>query len=105
MPFTTRPAVTSRQGMMRFASILDQLHEVTNDLQADGSRLLRMELDAEHIVLFEDCCVRMCIRAGSRCFPCNGDVVAVSEVDVRMRPQTRQQPHRLGGVQNIPPHM
>src|ERR1700731_3181223 len=48
-PFTTRPASTSRQAMMRLASRSEGT-EVLQDLQAGFGKFLRVKLHAEHIV-------------------------------------------------------
>src|ERR1022692_3811239 len=63
-PLTTRPPVTSRQGMMRLANIIESrttlrcalllaLHEVSDDTQSQIARFLGMKLHARNVVLFE----------------------------------------------------
>src|SRR3954447_13303315 len=80
IPFTTRPAVTSRQGMIRLASMLSHLHEIANDLQSDRPRLLRMKLYAEAVAVFKNRRVWLGVSTGSRSLRGHRNEVAVREV-------------------------
>src|ERR1035437_2200943 len=104
IPLTTRPPVTSRQGMMRLASMKRsltrpsrnqtgmlfpscELQEVADDLQAHSAGFLGVELDSVHVAAFERGSVAEFIGAGGAGPVVFGHVVAVREVDVGARVQ------------------
>ena len=58
MPFTTRPPSTSRQGIIRRASVIGRssshsLHEIAQQTRARFARFFRMKLHAHQIALFD----------------------------------------------------
>ena len=66
-PLTTRPLLTSRQGMILLVNIsvplLFQFRKIFQDLEAVSAALLRMELACKYISLFNrcmDCCAVVC---------------------------------------------
>src|SRR6188768_2377455 len=99
MPLTTRPPVTSRQGMMRLASKLD---EPPYDLNAGGSRLLRVKLHAEDVSLFERGGVGQHVLTDGGGLVAHRHVVAVCEVQVWL---ALDQLRRLHGRYGVPTHV
>src|SRR3954451_4912589 len=63
---TSRPFLSSRQGMRRVLSTAPalQIDEVLEEAQAAALALLRMELDAEHVALLDRRCDRTTVVGG-----------------------------------------
>src|ERR1039458_982345 len=98
-PLTTRPPVTSRQGMMLLASMKPsltrpsrnqtgtlfpscELQEVPHDFEPHRAGFLGVELDSVHVAAFERGSVAEFIGAGGAGPVVFGHVIAVREVDV-----------------------
>src|SRR5581483_8491195 len=113
VPFTTRPASTSKQAMIRLVSMYkilgnfsSQVYEVLQDLQSNRSRLLRVKLNAEQVVLFhcgrEPAPVLAFRRGGSQ----QRHTVGVREINVRtIRDPVQQSRLVIVDLQAVPSHM
>src|ERR1017187_653322 len=121
-PLTTRPPVTSRQGMMRLASMKRsltrpsrnqtgmlfpscELQEVPHNLEPHRAGFLGVELDSVHVAAFERGGVAEFIGAGGAGAVVLGHVVAVREVyvgaGVQMVHEFASRPH----FEFIPSHV
>src|SRR3974377_2226335 len=104
MPFTTRPALTSRQAMMRLARV-SKCTEVLQDLQSYVPRLLGMKLDAEQVAPFRRRGEGLLVGAGRDRISTQRRTVRVGEVHVGARRDSRQQTRGAGHGQAVPAHM
>src|ERR1035437_4587345 len=134
-PLTTRPPVTSRQGMMRLAStgkasrqgslpdgrgsdrsrdrkgaicrcmLSYNLQEIADDLEPHGAGLFGVELDAVHVAAFERGGVTDVVGAGGAGTGVFGHVVAVREVHVRAGVQIVHELRTGAHFELVPAHV
>src|SRR5271167_2782289 len=104
MPFTTRPPWTSRQAMMRLASVSEGT-EVLQNFDSNVAGLLRMKLQPEQVVALR--CGRKghFVNAGCDRVGAQRSAIGVREVDVRSVGNARQQPRTGSGLDPVPSHM
>src|SRR5580700_5023763 len=109
-PFTTRPAVTSRHGIILLASIdRSEISKVLQHLPADRAGFFGMELNRNDVLALErgrEKHASVCASGGGGVL--DGCVVAVSKVDVGLGRQSFEQLRfrRLSsGLDLIPAHV
>src|SRR5215471_7343611 len=90
MPFRTRPALTSRQAIIRLASV-SQGTEVLQNVHADIARLLGVKLHAKQISAFSYGCKGQFVGASRDCAGTKRGAIGVGEVQVCARGNSFQQ--------------
>src|SRR6478736_2280003 len=111
-PFTTWPSRTSRQAMMRRASMSASRHgdavgdatqEVGQDLEPRFAGLLRVELHAHHEAVLDRGRERLAVLGHSRRRAVHGPGIRVREIDARVLFESVEQGSRPGESQRVPP--
>ena len=91
--------------MIRLASIGYSSTKFCTIFMPIGAGLLRVKLNAEDVVLFEHGRVRKRVVGGRGGRSGHRHVVAMREVDMRLRRNALQQSRRLGEVERVPAHV
>src|SRR5215469_559271 len=104
MPFTTRPPCTSRQAMMRLASV-SQGTEVLQNVHAEVARFLWMKLHPEQVPSFYDRSKWLFVGTGRYCVNAQRRAIGVGEVHISAGRNSGKQ-SRLSYHRNaIPSHV
>src|SRR5271169_5381559 len=104
MPFTTRPAFTSRQAIMRLARV-SQCTEILQDLHAYFARLLRMKLHTEEVVALGHRRKWPLVRASRNRVGADRRAIGVGEIHVGSCWNSRQQPRVATHRDAVPAHV
>src|SRR5271157_2461825 len=104
IPLTTRPPWTSRQAMMRLASV-SQCTEILQNLHSYLAGFLGMKLQSEEIVALHRSGERFFVGASSDRLGAQRRAIRMREIDIRSVGDARQQPRLSCNLDAVPSHM